>query len=288
MSQEVAGGASAYEREMSVARAIALEAATLVDGYRGGPLDVQSKPGDEPVTAADHAANTLIVDRLRQAFPDDVILSEEIPDDGSRLGRPRVWMVDPIDGTRDFILGDDGFAVMIGLAVDGRPKVGVVAQPVTGKVYSGVAGVGAWLGRREAPDEPPAPLRTSSIAGPPGIRLVASKSHRTARIEAVRKALSIDDEINIGSVGLKIGLVAEAARDLYVYSGGRTKVWDTCGPEAILIGAGGQMTDMDGQLLAYTEPDLYNRRGIVASNGPLHARAIAVTRTLLPPRAAEL
>jgi len=277
-------GAGGFDRELAVARTIALDAATLVSGYRGRPLNVQSKAGDEPVTEADHAANTLIVERLREAFPDDVILSEEIPDDGSRLGRDRVWMVDPIDGTRDFILGDDGFAVMIGLCVGGRPKVGVVAQPVTGKVYSGVAGVGAWMGRREAPDAPPRPLRTSTIDAPPGIRLVASKSHRKPNVEAVKKALSIVDEINIGSVGLKIGLVAEAERDLYVYTGGRTKVWDTCGPEAILVGAGGQMTDMDGRPLLYTDEDLYNRRGIVASNGPLHARAVAVTAALLPPR----
>ncbi len=83
---------------------------------------------------------------------------------------------------------------------------------------------------------------------------MASKSHRTPRVDAVSKALSIDDEINVGSVGLKIGLVAEAARDLYVYTGGRTKIWDTCGPEAILVGAGGRMTDLDGKPLAYAEP----------------------------------
>jgi 3'(2'), 5'-bisphosphate nucleotidase len=277
--------AGGYERELAAAREIALEAAALVGSYRGRPLSVASKAGDEPVTEADHAANTLIVARLRQAFPDDVILSEEIPDDGSRLGRPRVWMVDPIDGTRDFILGDDGFAVMIGLCVDGRPKVGVVSQPVTGKTYSGVAGVGAWLERADAPGDPPAPLRTSTLAGPPGIRLVASKSHRTPRVDAVRKALMIEDEMNIGSVGLKIGLVSEAVRDLYVYTGGRTKIWDTCGPEAILIGAGGRMTDMDGAPLGYAGPELYNRRGIIASNGPLHDLVVATVAPVLAARA---
>jgi 3'(2'), 5'-bisphosphate nucleotidase len=81
------------------------------------------------------------------------------------------------------------------------------------------------------------------------------------------------------SVGLKIGLVSEAERDLYVYTGGRTKIWDTCGPEAILLGAGGQMTDVDGEPLVYDRQDLYNRRGIVASNGPLHAFVI---KTLAP------
>jgi 3'(2'), 5'-bisphosphate nucleotidase len=271
--------ATAYQRELDVAREIALEAALLVARYRAGKLVVSSKPGDEPVTDADHAANALIVAKLTAAFPDDVVLSEEIPDDGSRLGRSRVWMVDPIDGTRDFILGDDGFAVMIGLCIDGRPTVGVVSQPPTGKTYTGIAGVGAWLERRDAPGDPPRPLRTSALAGPPGIRLVASKSHRTPRVDAVRKALMIDDEWNLGSVGLKIGLVAESARDLYVYTGGRTKIWDTCGPEAILLGAGGHMSDLDGRPLRYDERNLYNRRGIVASNGPLHDLVIT---TLAP------
>jgi 3'(2'), 5'-bisphosphate nucleotidase len=258
---------SDFSPELEAAERIALEAAELVRGYHGRPLSVENKPGDEPVSEADHAANTLIVSRLRAAFPDDVVLSEEIPDDGSRLGRPRVWMVDPIDGTRDFIMGDTGFVVMIGLLVDGRPRVGAVAHPLTGRLYGGVAGVGS---RVTGPDGARAPLHTSALARPPGIRLVASKSHRTARIDAVRKALMIEDEINVGSVGLKIGLVSEASRDLYVYGGGRTKIWDTCGPEAILVGAGGRLTDLDGRPLSYDQPELYNRRGIVASNGPLH------------------
>ena len=259
--------AASYERELESACVVALQAAQLIMRHRAAGLIVDSKPGDEPVTDADHAANLLIVNHLRAEFPDDVILSEEIPDDRSRLGRPRVWMVDPIDGTRDFILGDNGFAVMIGLCVDGRPLVGVVAQPTTDKLYGAVVGQGAWLavagGAR-------APLHTSSLAQPPGIRLVASKSHRTPRVDAVKAALRITDEINIGSVGLKIGLVAENVRDLYVYTGGRTKIWDTCGPEAILVAAGGRMSDLDGRPLSYDGEDLYNRRGIVASNGALH------------------
>ena len=272
-------------RQLEIARAIAVEAAALVAVYRSGELIIDSKAGDEPVTDADRAANALIVGKLRQEFPDDAVLSEEIPDDGSRLGQSRVWMVDPIDGTRDFILGDAGYAVMIGLCVDGRPRLGVVSQPVTGKTYTGIAGVGAWLDRRETPSAPREELRTSTLARPPGIRLVASKSHRTSRVDAVRKALMIEDEMNVGSVGLKIGLVAEAARDLYVYTGGRTKIWDTCGPEAILVGAGGRMTDMDGAPLSYAEEDLYNRRGIVASNGPLHDLVIATLAPVLGARA---
>ena len=258
---------SGFDHEVEVATRIAREASVLVRGYHGRRLAVQIKGDDEPVTEADHAASALIVGQLQAAFPDDAILSEEIPDSGERLGRSRVWMVDPIDGTRDFVRGDEGFVVMIGLAVDGRPAVGAVAHPVSGAVYFGAPGAGAW---RELSDGARAPLHTSTVSRPPDIRLVASKSHRSARIDAIKRALQITDEMNIGSIGLKIGLVSEAVRDLYVYGGGRTKIWDTCGPEAILVAAGGRMTDVHGQPLVYDKPDLHNRHGIVASNGPLH------------------
>lgn len=257
--------------ELNIARDTALEAAAVVASFIGRQVRIDNKAGNEPVTEADHAANDVIMRRLSAAFPRDAILSEELPDDRSRLGARRVWMVDPIDGTSDFILGHSGFAVMIGLVIDGRPLLGVVSQPETGKTYSAVVGAGAWLDR---PGEQRIPLHTSALAGPPGIRLVASKTHRTPPIDAIRRELQIDDEMNIGSIGLKIGLVAEATRDLYVYTGGRTKIWDTCGPEAILTAAGGRVTDMFGAPLEYSSPDLYNRRGIVASNGPLHDEVI--------------
>lgn len=267
-----------YAVELAAAQRIALSAAEVVRSYVGRRIRIDNKPGDEPVTEADHAANRLIVEELSREFPADVILSEEIPDDQSRLGARRVWMVDPIDGTSDFILGDTGYAVMIGLCVDGRPVVGVVSQPATGKTYAGVVGQGAWLTRVGMAA---VPMRTSALAGPPGIRLVASKTHRTPRVDAIRRALQIVDEINVGSVGLKIGLVAEATRDLYVYTGGRTKIWDTCGPEAILVAAGGRVTDVDGHALTYTAADLLNRRGIVASNGALHQGVIESIAPLL-------
>lgn len=276
----MSGGAD-YARELEVATRVAREASVLVRGYHGTELDVQIKGGDEPVTEADHAASALIVGRLREAFPDDVVLSEELPDTGERLGKPRVWMVDPIDGTRDFVRGESNFVVMIGLVVDGRPAVGAVGHPLTGHVYAGAAGSGgAW---REDADGARIPLHTSTLSRPPDIRLVASKSHRTARIDEVKRALQITDEINVGSIGLKIGLVSEALRDLYVYLGGRTKIWDTCGPEAILTAAGGRMTDVDGRPLIYDTPDLYNRRGIVASNGPLHDFVIATLAPIVAP-----
>src|SRR6185369_5566228 len=133
---------------------------------------------------------------------------------------------------------------------------------------------------RYGPDGAATPLRASEIVGPPGIRLVASKSHRTRDVDRFRRALSIEDEVNIGSVGVKVAMVADGSRDLYVYPGGRTKIWDTCAPEALLLGAGGALTDTTGAPLSYTDADLYNRRGIVASNGPLHSVVLRTLREL--------
>jgi 3'(2'), 5'-bisphosphate nucleotidase len=256
-----------FTRELEVAYAAGMEAAALVRTFRGPSLRIDHKLENEPVTEADIAASALIVGRLRAAFPEDAVLSEEIPDDGSRLQASRVWMVDPIDGTRDFIRGESGFAVMIGLCIDGRPRVGVVAQPTTGITWAGAVGEAAW---REDPAGNRTPLHPSDRKEPPGIRLVASKSHRTHDIDLFRKALGIDDEINVGGVGLKVAMVADGSRDLYVYPGGRTKIWDSCAPEAIIVAAGGRLTDTYGDPLVYDTPDLLNRRGLVASNGRLH------------------
>jgi 3'(2'), 5'-bisphosphate nucleotidase len=269
-------------RELEIAHAVALEAAALVRTFQGPGLRVDHKHEGEPVTEADVAASTLIVGKLRAAFPDDAILSEEIPDDGSRLHASRVWMVDPIDGTRDFIRGENGHAVMIGLCIDGRPKVGVVSQPPTGITWAGAVGETAW---KEQADGTRTPLHPSVRKQPPGIRLVASKSHRTQDIDLFRKALGISDEINVGGVGLKVAMVADGDRDLYVYPGGRTKIWDSCAPEAIIVAAGGRITDTYGDPLVYHEPDLLNRRGLIASNGPLHdlvVGTIAVLRSQSP------
>jgi 3'(2'), 5'-bisphosphate nucleotidase len=260
-----------YSRELEIARTVVREAATLVASFKGRPLDVAHKAGGEPVSQADLESSALIVRRLGEAFPGDGILSEELPDDSSRLTKSRVWMIDPIDGTRDFLRGDPGFVVMFGLCVEGRPTVGVVAQPVTGEVWMGVVGKGAW---KEHSDGKREPLQISKIENAKDIRLVSSKSHRSDFYERLRRALGITDALALGSVGLKVALVSEGLRDLYVYPGNQTKIWDSCGPEAILTAAGGLMTDTNGNALCYTNPALQNSCGLVASNGLVHARTL--------------
>ena len=125
-------------REVEVAQRLAKEAGALVMQYHGGKLTVENKAGNEPVTIADRQASDLIVGGLVDAFPDDVIISEENADDLRRLTANRVWYIDPIDGTKDFIRGEDGFCLMIGLCIGGRPRVGVIVQPLHKRVFSAV------------------------------------------------------------------------------------------------------------------------------------------------------
>jgi 3'(2'), 5'-bisphosphate nucleotidase len=260
-----------FSREIEVARTVVLEAVALVASFKGRPLEVQQKVGGEPVTRADLESSELIVRRLREAFPDDAILSEEVPDDGSRLRNSRVWMIDPIDGTRDFVSGQPGYVVMLGLCYEGRPTIGAVAQPETGTLWLGAIGAGAW---KQVPGGPRQPLAVSTIAEPHAIRLISSKSHRSEYYQRFRASLGITDELAVGSVGLKVAMVAEGSRDLYVYPGSQTKIWDSCAPEAILTAAGGAVTDSDGAPLTYTESRLQNPRGMVASNGRIHQQAL--------------
>lgn len=271
-------------REIEVASALARRAGALVVEIRDrGPaaLGVERKAGDEPVTVADRAASELIVAGLTAAFPDDVIVSEESADDRRRLTAPRVWFVDPIDGTKDFIRGTEGFAVMIGLCVEARPVLGVVYQPTGGRLFAATPGAGAWV---ERPDGTRAALAVSTVDDPGAVRLVASASHRSPVIDEVKSALGIADELNIGSVGLKLALIALGERDLYVNPFPKCKAWDTCAPEAILTAAGGSLTDTRGEPIRYDELDLARPRGLVGSNRHVHAAALARLAALFPRR----
>lgn len=285
---------SPLHQELQEARAAAREAGALVRSYyqawhrsgdAHGALAVQLKDGDEPVTEADKAASALIVARLRAAFPDDVILSEEAPDDGARHRGGRLWVVDPIDGTKDFIAGRPGFSVMIGLLIEGQPALGVVYQPLrqivgqpADRLWEGVRGHGAY----EVLGDERRRLSVSTIADLTQVRMVSSASRPEATVAQLREAAGIKDEQNIGSVGIKLGLIAAGERDLYLNPATTVKLWDTCAPQVLLHEAGGLLTDCHGDALCYTGA-LGHLRGLLASNRVVHAAAIQRLQPLLPP-----
>jgi 3'(2'), 5'-bisphosphate nucleotidase len=260
------------EPELQVALALARKAGAEVWRIqKGGELGVELKPGDEPVTVADMLASEMIVEGLRKAFPGDPLISEEMPPEPGALGSKRLWLIDPIDGTKDFITGSDGFAVMIGLCVGGRPKMGVVHMPAQDRTYWATPdGAFTRVGTTVRP------LQVSNVAKAADAKLVASKSHRSDHLDRVKTELGITDELNIASVGAKLGLISIGVRDLYINPATKTKAWDTCGPEAILVRAGGRITDLLGRPIDYTT-ELKHQRGLVATNGLIHDEVVAKT-----------
>jgi 3'(2'), 5'-bisphosphate nucleotidase len=268
-----------YERELAVAEVAARAAGKLVLEHLARGITVDRKAGDEPVTEADRAASALILRELTAAFPDDVLVSEEAAPPAERLERPRVWYIDPIDGTRDFIAGRPGFAVMIGLVESGVPTVGVVFQPIGSRLFRAAPGRPCELVDEAGVART---LTTSATADPAALRLVASRSHRTPVIDQVKNVLGIEDEMNIGSVGLKLGLIAAGDRDLYVNPGSHCKAWDTAAPEALLLAAGGRLTDIHGRKLRYDQERMAHGNGLLATNGAAHDAVLAKLAPLFP------
>ena len=271
-----------YGRELQVAINLAREAGAAILQYYDVPVHIEQKidadEHTEPVTVADRAANTLIVNGLQLEFPEDGILAEESVDTERRLTKRRVWMVDPLDGTNGFIARDGDFAVQIGLAVDGRSVLGVVYQPLPDLLYRAVEGAGAWIEREGFEAER---AHVSDKREVREVRLAASRNHRSPRMDAVVQALGIEEEVRRGSVGIKVGLIIEQQCDVYIHLSPRTKQWDTCAPEVILREAGGRMTDLFGEPLGYNQQEVQNRNGLVASNGAIHKRTIEKLAPLL-------
>jgi 3'(2'), 5'-bisphosphate nucleotidase len=262
--------------ELELATDLARAAGGVTLRHFGGELEVQYKPGKEPVTVADRAAEALILEGLRAAYPADGLLAEESADHASWAGRRRAWVVDPLDGTKDFVAGRPGFSVMIGLLSDFEPVLGVIHQPTSGLTFQALRGGGAVMLR----EGQRLPLRVSDVADPRLARLVTSRSHRTPDVDRVRGALGTEDELSVGSVGLKIGLIARAERDLYVNPEGNCKLWDACAPQVVVTEAGGRMTDRRGDPIRYDPAAIRLQRGLVASNGACHEAVLQKLRLL--------
>jgi len=270
-----------YQHELSVAANLAREAGSLILRFYEGPLDIEQKISNEdsePVTQADTLANDLIVTRLSREFPGDGILAEESVDSEKRLDKTRVWMVDPLDGTSGFIAGNGDFAVQIGLVERGQCVVGIVYLPLKNILYRAVIGQGTYI---EPGDGPAMLAHVSDQKIVSQMRLAASRSHRSPRMNTVVTRLGFKDEIRRGSVGIKIGLIIERKCDVYIHLSSRTKQWDTCAPQLILTEAGGCLTDLFGQPLLYNVRELQNRNGLVATNGAAHEEIIDMMAPLL-------
>jgi 3'(2'), 5'-bisphosphate nucleotidase len=271
---------SELDRRLQIVRDIARLAGEAVLQYYAEKVEVEWKAPGNPVTAADHAANALILEQLHRHFPGEAVLAEETDDDMSRLGHEIVWMVDPLDGTKEFIKHNGEFSIMIGVVENGRPILGAVLQPAPpsgvkpGALYSGAVGLGAWLslGGSERP------IRVSAIDEPAQLRMIASRSHFDERVDQVRKRLGIHEILRSGSVGLKCGAIATGTCELYIHPSSKVSLWDSCAPAAILTAAGGTMTDLRGEALDYKSVHVGHPHGLLASHGRLHEQIVAAIK----------
>jgi 3'(2'), 5'-bisphosphate nucleotidase len=260
------------EQELELAKALARLGGEILLEVRSTDFKVDYKIADDPVTEGDRRANSEIVAGIAKAFPSDGIIAEESENIMEARKLKRCWFVDPLDGTREFVAKRDDFAVMIGLSIEGRATLGVVYQPMVDKLYSGVINHGAELEHEGAKRA----LQVSEVADPAKLRLISSRSHRSNSVDAVKSRLQITAEEVSGSVGIKIGLIAENIADLYVHISDKSAVWDTCGPEAILRAAGGMFSDVGGRAFDYRGVEIYNRRGILACNAKAYGKVLSV------------
>jgi 3'(2'), 5'-bisphosphate nucleotidase len=229
---------------------IARDAGSAILEIYDTEFSVEIKDDQSPLTAADLAAHSCIVSGLSRLEPRLPVLSEEssqIPFE-ERRHWPEYWLVDPLDGTREFIRRNGEFTVNIALIRNHQPVLGVVHVPVTGLDYYGAQGFGSY---RCAHDEAPVSIQVSSGNG--AARVVGSKSHRGSSLDAFLENLGDHQMLPMGS-SLKFCLVAEGKADIYPRLG-PTSEWDTAAAQAVLENAGGMVIGLDGKPLAYNQKE---------------------------------
>ncbi len=249
-----------YARELQAAHGAALAAGAILERhYRDRGYEIDSKGKDNPVTTADFEADAKLKELLHGGFPDYGWLSEETADDGARLGRERVWIVDPLDGTKEFIRGIPEFVVAIALTEAGAPVLGVTYNPIKHELFLGGAGYGCFLDH--------APAAVSATRTLDHATILASRSE-TARGEwkAYEGSMTVRA---IGSVAYKLALVAAGQADA-TFTLTPKNEWDIASGAALITAAGGCVTDVHGDAIRFNRKSV-KVPGLVASNGHLHA-----------------
>jgi 3'(2'), 5'-bisphosphate nucleotidase len=236
-------------------RTLAKEAGERILAIYNTDFDVQEKDDSSPLTAADMASHRTIVGKLKTLTPDIPVLSEEaagIPF-AERRGWRRYWLIDPLDGTREFIKRNGEFTVNIALIENGVPVLGVVHVPVSGVTYAACEGQGAL---KEVPGQGKQPIHVRPLSDGP-VAVVGSRSHRGDSLNSFLDKLGEHEIVSMGS-SLKICLVAEGAADVYPRLG-PTSEWDTAAAHCVVEQAGGHLTDLDMKPLRYnTKESLLN------------------------------
>ena len=267
-----------HTADLALALAAARAAGEATMEWFRTDLEVRAKGPDQPVTEADLRADEILAERLRGARPGYGWLSEESADDPARLERDRVWIIDPIDGTRSFIRGYREFTVSVGLAEAGEPVVGVIYNPATEDAFWATRGGGAFRTRRWDGTAPPAGevrerMRVVEPASGEPPALLASRSE-IARGEMERFSHSCDIR-PMGSTAYKMAGVAAGMGHGFV-SGGPKSEWDVVAGALILEEAGGVVTDGAGRPLRFNQAQT-GLKGLVAAGPALHRELLGMS-----------
>lgn len=276
------------EEILEITRLVSWGASDLLRSYyqgkqNDGDLEIQDKK-DGPVTAADVAVHHYILDNLKSKLGDQefAYVSEETYkyQSAEQLRDSWVWVIDPLDGTRDFIERTGEYAIHIALVKDGRPVLAVVAQPETEKLYYARIGGGTFV---ETRDGTVTPIRVSKRDVIEDLTIVVSRTHRDQRFNQLLEHLPCKNLKYVGSVGCKVITIVEQEADIYISLSGKSapKDWDMAAPELILTEAGGKFTHFDGTPLKYNQGDVNQWGGLLASNGHCHADLCAEAERIL-------
>jgi myo-inositol-1(or 4)-monophosphatase len=251
-------GSFPYREELETAERAARRAGAAIMALFKGSYDVHEKSKNNPVTTADLEANRLIRETIRDRFPADAWLSEEDKDGAERLQNARVWVIDPIDGTKEFIEGVPQFAVSIAFVENGRPKAAVVFNPAQEQLYKAAEGRGAFLNEQ--------PIHVTARSTVDGARLLVSRSEPQRKFQVFVQRCEIKP---IGSIAYRLAKVAAGHGDgtltfRSIYE------WDVCAGVLMVEAAGGRVVDGSGKDLQFNQREP-RHRGVVAANAPLSA-----------------
>jgi myo-inositol-1(or 4)-monophosphatase len=245
-----------YREELETAERAATQAGAAIMGLFKGKYDVQEKSRNNPVTSADLEANRIIREIIQRMFPTDGWLSEEDKDSGERLQASRVWVIDPIDGTKEFIEGVPQFAVSIAFVEHGRPKAAVVFNPAKNRLYKAAAGYGAFLNDQR--------IRVTPCQAIDGARLLVSRSEPQRKFQVFVDRCEIKP---VGSIAYRLAKVAAGDGD-GTLTFRSIHEWDICAGVLMVEEAGGKVVDGSGKVLRFNQREP-RHHGVVAAHAPL-------------------
>ena len=233
--------------------------------------------GDGPVSAADMAVNELLISGLKDnlAFKEWDILSEETSKEKTfqqdNYKKDWCWILDPLDGTKDFLQGSENYAVHIALAYKKKPKIGIVLIPEKNELWFGIVGIGAWFENRDGSKNH---FSFSDRLDISKLILVSSKNHQQSKLNNLLSTLCFGETKKIGSVGCKVASILRGEADVYISLSGKTspKDWDMAAPHALIEAAGGMFSHADGKNLIYQETNYSQSGCLIASHGKSHRK----------------